>query len=82
VFEGIGWYQEKGKPARLITKGDVVEIPPNTEHWHGAAKESGLTHIAVTNRKDGGVKWLKPVTDDVYNNIILPQAKKIENMPN
>lgn len=69
VLEGKGWYQQKGKPARSITKGDVVEIPANTEHWHGAAKDSSLTHIAITNRKDGGVKWLQAVTDSAYNSI-------------
>jgi 4-carboxymuconolactone decarboxylase len=69
VLEGKGWYQEKGKPARSITKGDVVEIPADTEHWHGAAKDSSLTHLAITNRKDGGVKWLQPVTDAAYNSV-------------
>ena len=67
VTDGKGWYQEKGKSARSISKGDVVVIPSNTEHWHGAAKNSSLTHIAITNAKDGGVKWLKPVTDEEYN---------------
>jgi quercetin dioxygenase-like cupin family protein/alkylhydroperoxidase/carboxymuconolactone decarboxylase family protein YurZ len=69
VLEGTGWYQEKGKPARSITKGDVVVIPPDIEHWHGAAKDSSLTHLAITNRKDGGVKWLHPVSDAAYNSI-------------
>ena len=69
VTEGKGWYQEKGKQARSITKGDVVVIPSNLEHWHGAAKDSRLTHIAITNSKDGGVKWLQPVTDEEYNSI-------------
>lgn len=68
VLDGKGWYQEKGKPARPISKGDVVVIPSNTEHWHGAAKDSSLTHLAITNSKDGGVKWLQPVTDEEYNN--------------
>ena len=69
VLEGKGWYQEKGKPAQAIAKGDAVVIPANTEHWHGAAKETALTHLAITGRKDGGVKWLQPVTDEEYNNI-------------
>lgn len=69
VLEGKGWYQEKDKPARSISKGDVVIIPSNTAHWHGAAKNSSLTHLAITNSKDGGVKWLQPVTDEEYNSI-------------
>jgi 4-carboxymuconolactone decarboxylase len=64
VLAGKGWYQEKGKPARAISAGDTIVIPSNTEHWHGAGRNSGLTHLAVTNSKDGGVIWLKPVTDE------------------
>jgi 4-carboxymuconolactone decarboxylase len=40
VIEGEGFYQEKGNPARKITKGDVVNIPENIEHWHGASNTS------------------------------------------
>src|SRR6266542_2045788 len=40
VTEGEGWYQEKGKPAQAIKKGNVVNIPENTEHWHGASANS------------------------------------------
>ena len=36
VIEGNGLYQEKDKPAQRIKKGDVVIIPENTVHWHGA----------------------------------------------
>jgi len=67
VFDGNGLYQEKEKSARSITKGDVVMVPSNTEHWHGAAKDNTLTHLAITNSKDGGVKWLQPVADKEYN---------------
>ena len=70
VTDGKGWYQEKGKAARLIRKGDVIVIPSNVEHWHGAAKDSSLTHLAITNNGEGGpVTWLQPVTDEVYNSI-------------
>jgi quercetin dioxygenase-like cupin family protein len=70
VTEGIGWYHEKGKTAQQIHKGDVVKIPPDAEHWHGASSESGLTHIAISLSTDkGGAIWLQPVTDEEYNNI-------------
>lgn len=70
VTEGIGWYQEKGKTAQRIQKGDVVKIPPDAEHWHGASSESGLTHIAISLSTDkGGAIWLQPVTNEEYNNI-------------
>src|SRR6266542_3207622 len=67
VTEGEGWYQEKGKPAQAIKKGNVVNIPENTEHWHGASANSKMVHIAITNYKgDENVVWLKPVTDEEY----------------
>jgi len=67
VTDGKGCYQEKGKPARLLTKGDVVVIPSHIEHWHGAASDSSFTHIVVTNNtKEGAVEWLAPVTDEEY----------------
>jgi quercetin dioxygenase-like cupin family protein len=67
VTEGRGWYQVKGKPAQVIQKGDVINIPENTEHWHGASDKSKMVHIAITNYKDDvNVVWLKPVTDEEY----------------
>ncbi|MBQ9271850.1 MAG: carboxymuconolactone decarboxylase family protein [Alphaproteobacteria bacterium] len=70
VTQGRGWYQEWGKPARALKVGDVVNIPPETKHWHGAAKDSWFTHIAVeVPSKDGSNEWLEPVTDDVYDKL-------------
>ena len=67
ITDGKGYYQEKGKPARVIVKGDVVVIPSHIEHWHGATRNSSLTHIAITNNINGvGVNWLAPVTDEEY----------------
>ncbi|WP_090381480.1 cupin domain-containing protein [Dyadobacter sp. SG02] len=65
--EGEGFYQQKGKPAQALKKGDVVNIPEDTEHWHGASATSKFVHIAITNFKDGqNVVWLAPVTDQEY----------------
>lgn len=70
VTEGEGFYQEKGKPARALKKGDVVNIPENVEHWHGASANSTFVHIAITNYKGKeNVVWLKPVTDEEYNEV-------------
>lgn len=70
VTEGEGFYQEKGKPAKPIKKGDVVNIPENTEHWHGASATSKMIHIAITNYKDDvQVTWLQAVTDEEYKSI-------------
>ncbi|MCF0072193.1 cupin domain-containing protein [Dyadobacter sp. CY261] len=68
VTEGAGFYQEKGKPAQPIQKGDVVNIPENTEHWHGAAAKTKMVHIAITNYEgETNVVWLKPVSEEDYN---------------
>jgi quercetin dioxygenase-like cupin family protein len=68
VTEGTGYFQEKDKPIQLLRKGDVVQILPNVEHWHGASPDSEFTHIAIsTNTQKGIVDWLKRVTDEEYN---------------
>lgn len=68
VTHGKGYYQEKGKPIQPLQIGDVVKIPPNLVHWHGAAPDSEFTHIAInTNTSTGIVDWLAPVTDEEYN---------------
>jgi 4-carboxymuconolactone decarboxylase len=68
ITDGKGFYQERGKPARLLSKGDVVAVPSHIEHWHGATNDDSLTHIVITNNtKQGAVKWLAPVTDEEYN---------------
>ena len=79
VIEGNGLYQEKGKPAQPIKKGDVVNIPENIEHWHGASANSKMVHIAITNfRDDIQVTWLQPVSEQEYseaNKIAEDQGK-------
>ena len=68
ITDGSGYYQEKGKSAQLLHKGDVVRIPPDAVHWHGAAPEYSLTHIAISPNTDkGSVVWLQPVKDEEYN---------------
>ncbi|KIC62901.1 4-carboxymuconolactone decarboxylase [Chryseobacterium taiwanense] len=67
VVGGEGLYQERGKPARHLKTGDIVEIAPNIEHWHGATAGSWFSHLATTgNPKTNENKWLEPVTDEVY----------------
>lgn len=68
VTDGEGFYQEKNKTAQRIKKGDVVNIPENVEHWHGATATSKMVHIAITNYQDEeNVIWLKPVTNEEFN---------------
>jgi len=68
VTDGIGYYQEKGKSIQLIQKGDVVKIPADVIHWHGASQDNALTHIAITAATPkGAVDWLERVTDEEFN---------------
>lgn len=70
VVSGRGWYQEWGKPAQKLTTGDVVNIPEGIKHWHGAAKDSWFTHIAISLPNDGAnSEWLEPLTDEEYNKL-------------
>jgi quercetin dioxygenase-like cupin family protein len=72
VTGGTGYYQEKGKPIQLICNGDVVKVPPDITHWHGASPDSEFTHIAIsTNTQKGVVVWLERVTDEEYGNFNL-----------
>ena len=70
AIDGVGYYQEKGKPIQILRKGDSVKCPPDTEHWHGASPEVGFVQIAVTpNAAKGRVTWLQPVTEEEYRNV-------------
>lgn len=67
VLGGEGRYQERGKEIRILKKGDVVRIPVDVEHWHGAAPNSWFTHISIeTNGENNKTDWLEPVTDEEY----------------
>lgn len=68
VTEGQGWYQERGKAAVPLKKGDIYVIPKNVEHWHGATKDSKFVHIAISNMVNGNnVTWMSPVTGEEYD---------------
>lgn len=67
VTEGKGWYQERGKQAQVLTKGTTVAIPKGVEHWHGAAADTKMVHIAISNISGGNsVTWITPVTEKEY----------------
>jgi 4-carboxymuconolactone decarboxylase len=81
VTGGKGFYQERGKPARLLTRGNVVVIPSHIEHWHGATRDSSFTHIVITNNtKQGAVEWLAPVTDEEYQNCHIASGTQSERI--
>lgn len=67
---GEGWYQEWGKPARKLLPGDVVNIPAEVKHWHGAAADSWFSHLAIEVAGEGtSNEWLEPVSDAEYNKL-------------
>ena len=67
---GSGWYQEWGKPARSLSAGDVVTIPANVKHWHGAKKDSWFSHLALEiPGENTSNEWLEPVEDEYYKNL-------------
>ncbi len=67
---GEGWYQEWGKPAQRLYPGDVVNIPAEVKHWHGATADSWFQHIAIGVPAEGAsTEWLEPVTDEEFNRL-------------
>ena len=67
ITSGEGWYQEWDKPAKKLRAGEVVTIPANVKHWHGAASNRPLTHLAIcTNPQKGPAEWLEAVSEEDY----------------
>ena len=67
---GRGYYQEEGKEAQELRPGDVVNIPVGIKHWHGAAKDSWFSHLAVeVPGENGSNEWLEAVDDGTYNSL-------------
>ncbi len=65
--DGEGWYQEEGKPAQSLKPGDVVTIPAEVKHWHGAKKDSWFSHLAVeVPGEETSNEWLEPVSSEAY----------------
>jgi len=68
VTVGVGRVQHWGGPIQEIRKGDIVRIPPNVKHWHGASPEAAMSHIAIAERLDGKtVEWMEKVGDADFN---------------
>lgn len=70
VLDGEGYYQEEGKPKRIIKKGDVIVSPPNVHHWNGATPSNSIVCITITEHAFANhAVQLRAVTDDEYNNL-------------
>lgn len=67
VVSGVGLVGLRNEAPQLIRPGDTVWIPPGEEHWHGAAPETNMTHLAIQEELDGSAAdWLEHVTDADY----------------
>lgn len=68
---GKGWYQEWNKPAVSLTPGTVIAIPEGVKHWHGAAADSWMQHLAIHTQEQPGAtnEWLELVSDEQYNSV-------------
>jgi quercetin dioxygenase-like cupin family protein len=69
VLEGIGVAQRRGGPVELIRPGDRVQFGPDEEHWHGAAPNGFMTHLAIHEVDEGGndAHWEEQVSDEEYS---------------
>ena len=68
--EGEGWYQEEGKEPQSLKVGDVVTIPANVKHWHGAKKDKWFSHLAIeVPGENTSNEWCEKVTDEEYDKL-------------
>lgn len=75
VTQGIGLVQRWGGPVQKIAAGDVVWIAPGEKHWHGASPSAAMTHVAISEQRDGSsVDWLEKVSDAQYLAAEAPPA--------
>lgn len=74
VVSGVGRVQKEGEPVHEIRAGDTVWIPPGEKHWHGAAPDHGMTHVAMQEAVDGSaVEWLEQVSDADYTKAVATE---------
>lgn len=67
---GEGWYQEEGKEPQSLKVGDVVTIPANVKHWHGAKKDKWFSHLAIeVPGENTSNEWCEKVTDEEYDKL-------------
>jgi 4-carboxymuconolactone decarboxylase len=67
VTAGVGRVQQWGHRVEEIRTGDVVRIPPGQKHWHGASPQTAMTHIAITEPRNGtNVHWMEKVSDEQF----------------
>ena len=70
ITAGTGRVQRWGDPIEEVRAGDVVRIPAGQKHWHGASPHASMTHLAISEHRDGSVvQWMEQVSDEQYNGV-------------
>lgn len=70
ITAGTGYYQEWGKEPIQLHPGDVVNIPPEVKHWHGAAPDSWFSHLAIeVPGEETSNEWCEKVSDEEYSKL-------------
>ena len=73
IVEGEGYYQERGKEAIILKKGDVLKCEKDIEHWHSSTADSDVSYIAIYGSEP--TVWTEKLTQEYYSGI----AKKLKN---
>jgi len=80
VTVGIGRIQLWDRPIEEIQAGDVVRIPAGVKHWHGASPRGSMTHLGITEQRDGtAVHWMEKVSDEQYNSALSSTSAPSSN---
>lgn len=74
IIDGVGYYQERGKPVQIVQKGDIVKCQPNVEHWHAATPKTGVTYLAITGNQK--TVWKENITQTQFKNIDFDSISK------
>ncbi|MCP9235254.1 carboxymuconolactone decarboxylase family protein [Lewinella sp. JB7] len=83
VLDGVGYYQQRGEPVRVLRKGQTVQCPPDVSHWHGAANDRWFVQMAMTSEHpQGRVQWGEAVTDAEYRAGIPVERAENDSMQN
>ncbi len=70
ITAGIGRVQRWGDPVEEMRAGDVVRIPAGEKHWHGASPRAAMTHVTISEPREGAsVQWMEKVSDEQYNGV-------------
>ncbi|WP_299816832.1 cupin domain-containing protein [uncultured Roseibium sp.] len=68
ILDGAGFIHVWGQEKLSILPGDVIWIPPDVKHWHGAGPTTCLVHMAMQEERDGkATNWLEPVDEATYS---------------